>query len=350
MEASASKGRVKSPARRDVGTASRTERGLPRRGSAAGSAYRPQLALLVNRPPTGPQWIHELKLDGYRIGIVISRGKARLISRNHADWTDDFPEIATAAAELGAPSAVMDGELVVLDAKGVSSFEALQKRAESREGLTYFAFDLLSLGGRDLRREPLIERKRQLKALLRTRVRRIRYTEHVDTEGEKVLRQACVHGAEGIISKCRSAPYRSAARHPDWQKTKCIKRQEFVIGGFTEPDGTREGIGALLIGYYEGRRFAFAGKVGTGRGWNNTFSLALRKRLEAIEVKTCPFDPPPKGGLRKHAHWVKPRTVVEVEFTEWTAGGHIRHPSLQGIRIDKKATEVVRETPVLVER
>ena len=305
--------------------------------------------MLVAHPPHGPRWIHEIKLDGYRIGIVLARGKARLISRNHADWSADFPEIVAAAEQLGVRSALLDGEVVILDANGISNFEALQNRATSRQGLTYFAFDLLALDGRDLTRQPLIERKRLLRTLVGSRAGgRIRYTQHIEDDAEEVLRQACAHGAEGIISKCRDAAYHAAARHPDWQKTKCIKRQEFVIGGFTEPEGMREGVGAILVGYYEGKRFAFAGKVGTGRGWNNAFSLELRRTLDALATKVCPFEPPPRGALARIAHWVKPRVVVEVEFTEWTAGGHVRHPSLQGIRRDKKATSVVREVPVVL--
>ena len=328
----------------------RTKRNLPRRGTGADTSYRPQLALLVDHPPSGPEWIHELKLDGYRIGIVIARGRARLISRNQADWTEDFPEIAGAAEQLGVRSAVIDGEVVVLNAEGVSDFLALQNRATSREGITFFAFDLLALEGKDLRREPLIDRKRQLHRLLGDGTGWLRYTQHVEGDGEKMLRELCAHGAEGIVSKRRDAPYRSADRHPDWQKTKCVKRQEFVIGGFTEPEGSRAGVGSILVGYYEGRTLRFAGKVGTGRGWNNAFSLDLRTKLEALEQATCPFDPPPTGWMRTHAHWAKPKLVAEVEFTEWTAHGHIRHPSLQGLRTDKKPLQVVRERPVALER
>ena len=323
----------------------RTQRGRPRRGTGSGAGYLPQLAVLVDEPPSGPQWIHELKLDGFRIGIVSSRGKARLISRNQADWTEDFPEIAAAAKALDAQTAVIDGEVVVLAESGVSSFEALQNLSSSRRGLTYFAFDLLALDGRDLTKVPLVERKQLLRALLRSAPSRfLRYTDHVESDGAEVLRAACAHGAEGIVSKCRDAPYRPGSRHPDWQKSKCVKRQELVIGGFTEPEGSRHGVGALLVGYYDGDRFAFAGKVGTGRGWNNEFSVELRRRLDAIATDRCPFDPPPKGWLRRNAHWVRPRLVAEVEFTEWTQGGHVRHPTLRGFRRDKKPRAVRRES------
>jgi bifunctional non-homologous end joining protein LigD len=148
---------------------------------------------------------------------------------------------------------------------------------------------------------------------------------------------------EGIVSKCRTASYRAGRRSDDWQKTKCVRRQEFIVGGFTEPEGSREGVGAILVGYYDGDALRFAGKVGTGRGWNDAFGRELRKLLESIEVGATRFDPAPPSALAKRAHWVEPRLVAEVQFTEWTADGKIRHPSLQGFRTDKRPTDVRRE-------
>lgn len=314
------------------------------------TAYDAELALLVERPPSGSRWLHELKLDGYRMGILLDRGRVRLMSRRGTEWTADFPEVIESARRLRVRSALLDGEVVVLSAHGISDFQALQNRARTRGGLVYFAFDLLELDGEDLTREPLETRKARLHDLLGDATGIIRYTQHFDGDGEEVLRQACALGAEGIVSKRRDAPYHPGARHPDWQKTKCIKRQEFVVGGFTEPSGSRQGLGSILVGYYEGPRLVFAGKVGTGPGWNARFGLGLRKRLDAFERQTSPFDPRPSGWLGAHAHWVEPRLVVEVEFTEWTAGEHIRHPSLQGFRRDKRPREVVKEMPVAVER
>src|SRR5437868_6190332 len=284
--------------------------------------YRPQKALLVDTPPTGNRWIHELKLDGFRMGLFVERGRARIISRRGTDYTREFPEIVAAARGLKTRQALIDGEIVVLDANGVSRFQLLQQLGNSRRGLTYFAFDLLSLDGANLTRLPLLERKRMLRKLIGGRRGVIRYTDHFESEGADVFRQACALGAEGIISKLRDAPYRLDARSSDWQKIKCIKRQEFVVGGFTDPSGARVGVGSILVGYYERSHLRFAGKVGTGAGWSNAFSLQLRRDLEKIAVDRTPFDPPPPGWLGRNAHWVQPVKVAEVEFTEWTGDGH----------------------------
>src|SRR5438874_332974 len=195
------------------------------------SKYRPQKALLVAIPPAGDRWIHELKLDGFRMGVLISPGDVRIISRNGNDYTSQFPEVAEAARKLPVKQGVLDGEVVVLDKKGISRFQLLQQLGESRRGLAYFAFDLLSLDSIDLTRLPLEERKKQLKKILGRRVGLIRYTAHVEADGADVLAKACALGAEGIISKLRDGPYRLGARSSDWLKIKCIKRQEFVVGG-----------------------------------------------------------------------------------------------------------------------
>ena len=309
--------------------------------------YDPQQALLVGAPPEGDRWLHEIKLDGFRMGVMVAgRGKTRevrIISRNGTDYTPAFPEIVEAAMELPARAAVLDGEVVVLDERGRSSFQLLQQLGTSRRGLAYFAFDLLALDGEDLRPLPLEERKRRLEELIGQRAGMIRYTPHFDADGATVLAHACRLGAEGIVSKCRTAPYRSGRRSDDWQKSKCVRRQEFVVGGFTEPEGSREGVGSVLVGYYEGRALRFAGKVGTGRGWNDAFGRKLRGLLESTEVDVTPFDPPPPGAIARRAHWVEPRLVAEVQFTEWTGDGRIRHPSLQGFRTDKRPTDVRRE-------
>jgi len=310
--------------------------------------YLPQKALLVGSAPPGNRWIHEIKLDGFRMGVFLDRGKVQIISRRGTDYTREFPETVNAVRKLHAKQALLDGEIVVLDEHGVSRFELLQQIGGSRRGLAYFAFDLLSLDGEDLTRLPLEERKKRLKKLLGRGKGVIRYTTHTDAEGAEVFAKACALGAEGIISKLRDGSYRLGVRSSDWQKIKCVKRQEFVVGGFTDPEGARVGVGSILVGYYEGDELRFAGKVGTGRGWSSAFSLQLRRRLERIETGKSPFDPPPKGWLGRNAHWVKPRLVAEVEFTEWTRDGSIRHPSLQGFRNDKKPREVHREREVQV--
>ena len=277
------------------------------------------------------------------MGVFIDRGKVRIISRRGTDYTLEFPEITAAAKKLKLREALLDGEIVVLDKEGISRFQLLQQLGANRSGLAYYAFDLLSLNGENLTKLPLEERKRELKKVIGRGAGVIRYTDHLDGSGDEVFKQACALGAEGIISKLRDAPYRLDARNSDWQKIKCIKRQEFVVGGFTDPSGARVGVGSILVGYYERSHLRFAGKVGTGSGWSNAFSLQLRRDLEKIETDRSPFDPPPPGWLGRNAHWVKPSKVAEVEFTEWTGDGHVRHPSLQGFRTDKSARDVHRE-------
>jgi bifunctional non-homologous end joining protein LigD len=301
--------------------------------------YNPQLAQLVKDAPQGPGWLHELKYDGYRIGCRIEAGDARLLSRNGKDWTGAFPEIARAAAGLKVKSALIDGEVCVLLPDGRTSFQALQNLAGAdRARLAYFVFDLLYLDGRSLMQEPLEVRKAALRKIVKGA--RIRFSDHLDADGPDAFREACRLQLEGIISKPRDQPYHSGKRL-GWLKTKCIKRQEFVIGGFTDPEGSREGIGALLVGIYDGGSLIFAGKVGTG--FTVKGARELRTTLHAIEVRESPFTPPPPGWLGRNAHWVKPALVAEVEFTEWTDDGKIRHPSFQGLRRDKKPKSIVRE-------
>jgi bifunctional non-homologous end joining protein LigD len=310
----------------------------------AHSVYEPQLATLVEDPPSGDEWFHELKFDGYRIGASVRKGAVALYTRNGNDWTKTFPSIAEAVQRLGVDAALIDGEVAVVLPDGRTSFQALQNSTSAHRGpLVYFVFDLLRLDGERLEALPLEERKARLKKLVGSRkTGAIRYSEHVVGHGDVFFTQACRMGLEGIVSKRRDLPYRPG-RHGGWLKTKCVKRQEFVIGGFTEPEGMRAGLGALLIGYYEGDRLVFSGKVGTG--FTRKVAVDLRARLDRLEQKSCPFTPPPPGPLGRKAHWVKPQLVCEVVFTEWTSDGKIRHPSFQGLRADKKAREVVREGP-----
>ena len=302
--------------------------------------------MLVKTPPAGDEWLHEIKFDGYRIGCRLRGGRVALTSRNGKDWTAAFPEIAGAAVRLDAREALLDGEVAMILPDGRTSFQALQNAltaTASRASLVYFVFDLLRLDGRSLEALPLEERKARLRALVgRRKTGRIRYADHVVGRGEAFFAQACRLGLEGIVSKRRDQPYRPG-RGGGWLKTKCIRRQEFVIGGFTDPEGTRAGLGALVIGYYDGPRLVFAGKVGTG--FTTALALDLRRQLDAIAQPRCPFDPPPPGQLGRRAHWVTPALVGEVAFTEWTTEGRIRHPSFQGLRRDKRPREVGRERP-----
>ena len=310
--------------------------------------YRPQLATLVKDPPLGDEWLHEVKYDGYRIGARIRNGRVVLYSRNGKDWTAAFPRVVEGVTALGVRDALLDGEVAMVLPDGRTSFQALQNILSSEvSGATvaYFVFDLLRLEGDRLEPLPLDERKARLQKLVgRRKTGTVRYSDHVLGRGDEFFKQACDAGLEGIISKRRDQPYHPG-RHRDWLKTKCVLRQEFVIGGFTDPEGSRQGLGALLVGYYDGDRLAFAGKVGTG--FTHQGALDLRRRLEALEVKTCPFSPPPAGALARRAHWVKPALVCEIAFTEWTSDGKIRHPSFQGLRRDKSPKEVVRERPIV---
>ena len=329
-----------------------------RRG-ALPRTVEPELATLVSEPPAGAQWLHEIKFDGYRVVCEVRKGKARLLTRHGKDWSDRFTPVAAAAAELPVETAVLDGEVTVLLPDGKTSFQALQESFGDGDGaaamhagaaMVYFVFDLLYLDGYDLRPAPLAERKAALRALLDEAGLTegdeghgpIRLSDHVTGQGGDFYRQACRFGLEGIVSKRADLAYRSG-RGKDWLKVKCLHRQEMVIGGFTEPEGARTGLGALLLGVYEGGRLVYAGKVGTG--FSTKVLVELRRRLEKSERQSPPFANPPRGAEARGAHWVEPKLVCEVAFTEWTRDGYLRHPTFQGLREDKAAREVRRELP-----
>ena len=314
--------------------------GLPR-------SIHPELATLVREVPEGDEWIHEIKFDGYRIVARMENGKARLYSRNGLDWTERFAPIRAAVEELPAGNLILDGEVVAHAPDGTASFEAMQRflREGSRAGLVYYVFDLLHLDGYDVTAAPLVARKEVLADLLGTNGSHdglVRFSQHHEGDGSKIFQQACENHLEGLISKKRNAPYRPG-RGRDWVKTKCSSRQEFVIGGYTEPEGARSGFGALLLGVYESpRRLVYAGRVGTG--FDDALLSDLFRRMKKLEQPESPFvNPPTTAARRRGVHWIKPQLVAEVEFTEWTHDGLLRHPSFQGIREDKKAAEVVRE-------
>ncbi|MFL6234117.1 MAG: DNA ligase D [Thermoanaerobaculia bacterium] len=309
------------------------------------SGIEPQLATLVDAVPRGDEWVHEIKYDGYRALCEIRDGEARLITRHGKDWTDRFTPIARAAEKLGARQAILDGEVVVLEPDGTTSFQSLQNAlAENRQDdLVYFAFDLLYLDGYDLRRAPLLERKRALDDLLAGRAGAIRMGDHVETDGEGFYRQACTFALEGIVCKRGDLPYHSG-RTKDWLKVKCLKRQEFAIVGFTDPEKSRVGFGALLLAVNDGKgELVFAGKVGTG--FNDRTLRELRARMNKLEVDKPAFKNPPRGAEARRSHWLKPQLVGEVAFTEWTREGILRHPTFQGLREDKSPREIVREEP-----
>jgi bifunctional non-homologous end joining protein LigD len=306
--------------------------------------YNPQLATLVKAPPGGDRWVHEIKYDGYRIGCLIDKKGVRLISRNGKDWTHVFPSIAEAAKKLGVADAVIDGEVAMVMEDGRTNFGALQQAVAgtaSHAPLVYFVFDLLRLDGKRLDRLPLEERKARLRAIVeaksKAKTTRIRYAEHIVGDGEKLFEHASRIGLEGIISKRRDLPYQPG-RNDTWQKSKVIQRDVFVIGGVTDPEGTRVGLGALLVGYYNGARLTYAGRVGTG--FSHDFAMELRERLDALGQKACPFDPPILKGPERLAHWVKPTLVCEATYTEWTNDLRLRHPVFVKIRKDVKPNDV----------
>jgi bifunctional non-homologous end joining protein LigD len=302
-----------------------------------------QSATLVKSPPTGAAWVHEIKYDGYRMLCRIADGEAQMVSRSAKDWTGNFPSVARALARMPVESAWVDGEVVVMDAQGRSSFQALQNALSgaTTATLSYLAFDLLYLNGVDLRGVALAERKRLLQDLLSSAPATVKYSEHFAAPGAAFLQNVCALGLEGMVSKRADLPYQ-AGRGSAWQKIKCERRQEMVIGGFTDPEGSREGFGALLLGVYEpDGRLTYSGKVGTG--FNAASLASLSRSLGALVQKESPFHNPPRGAEARRAHWVKPELVAEVSFTEWTDDGTLRHPSFRGLRSDKPATEVVRE-------
>ena len=303
-----------------------------------------QLAQLVDEAPEGPEWIHEQKFDGYRILAVKDGSEVELLSRRFKDWTKQFPAIATAIGQLPAKRAILDGEVAAVMPDGRTSFQALQNLSSGdAANLRYFAFDLLQVEDEPLVSLPLEQRKERLKQLLGNQPGRLLYSDHVVGSGRAFFQLACKRGLEGIVSKRRDRPY-VPGRGSSWVKTKCLLRQELVIGGFTDPEGSRSGIGALLTGYYEGGKLIYAGKVGTG--FSMKVLAELRAALAPIEQTTCPFDPEPaRAWTGAGRHWVAPTLVAEIAFSEWTNDGRLRHPSFQGLRADKLPTEVVREQP-----
>jgi bifunctional non-homologous end joining protein LigD len=302
-----------------------------------------QLATLVTRAPEGEDYLHEIKYDGYRALCRLTRGSASFLMRSGQDWTSRFAALAAEAERLDAAQAVLDGEIVIVEPDGRTSFQALQNSMNGggRGALVYYAFDLLSKDGEDLTRLPLEERKAALEELLAGAGDAIRYSDHVVGNGPAVFEEACRRGLEGIISKRRDAAYRGG-RVGSWLKVKCTARQELVIVGYTEPQGSRAGFGALLLGVRDGAGpIRYAGRVGTG--FTHESLLDLTRRLRALETKESPVTGGPRSG--RGVHWVEPKLVAEVAFTGWTDDGKLRHPSFQGLREDKKPSEARRERP-----
>jgi bifunctional non-homologous end joining protein LigD len=305
----------------------------------------PMLATLTDDHFSDPDWVFERKLDGERALIFRDGNRVRLLTRNQKALNDTYPELAEAMEQQAPTDFVADGEIVAFDG-GVTSFSRLQARMQIKDAeqarqspvsVIYYLFDLMHFDGHDLSALPLRDRKALLKRVC-SFSDPLRFTPHRDTNGEAYLKEACKKGWEGLIAKRADAPYRHA-RSRDWLKFKCVQGQELVIGGFTQPKGERVGFGALLVGYNENGALRYAGKVGTG--FDDDFLRDFRQRLDGIAQKTSPFADEIDA---TDATFVRPELVGEIGFTEWTNSGKLRHPRFLGLRDDKPAADVTRET------
>ena len=306
----------------------------------------PCLATLADRAPAGGNWVHEIKFDGYRIQARLERGTAKLLTRKGLDWTRKFPTIATAVSKLPAKSALLDGELVAEGSDGISSFSLLQQdlKTNRHDRMNFYLFDLMHLDGADLKQLPLVSRKDALAKLLKDQSDRgqLRLSKSLTEPGPTLLRHACNMGLEGVVSKLADAPYRSG-RGRNWIKTKCSDRQELVVAGFVPSSADAHAVGALVLGFYQRDNLRYAGRTGTG--FSREMARALFRKLKEIEVDKTPFEtvPAEERGARKPI-WVSPKLVAEIDFHGWTHGDRVRQASFQGLREDKSAKDVVRET------
>jgi bifunctional non-homologous end joining protein LigD len=312
----------------------------------------PQLTQLVDAAPDSDQWLHEIKYDGYRMHARLDRGAVKLLTRTGLDWTHKYPAIAKAVAALGARQAYLDGELCGVGPGGITAFNIVQLASDkgNAAALVFFLFDLLYLDGEDLRDRPLIERKERLGALLANAASSLHYSDHVIGQGSAFYEKACAMHVEGIVSKRADAAYAPGNRGL-WRKVKCLNRAEFVVVGWTEPEGRRPYLGALLLGYYDlNGRLIYAGRVGSGI--DNAELERLWRQLQPLATDAMPLDVAPPRGSRfglplvlSRVHWVRPELVTEIKFLAWTEDNLLRQVVYEGLREDKPAREVQRDVP-----
>jgi bifunctional non-homologous end joining protein LigD len=312
----------------------------------------PQLTQLVDAAPDGDAWLHEIKFDGYRMHARLDRGAVKLLTRTGLDWTHKYPVIVAALSSLAARQAYLDGELCGVGPDGITSFSMIQLASDSGNAaaLVFFLFDLLYLDVEDLTAQPLIDRKTRLAALLSNVPSPLQYCDHQIGRGREFHKQACAMSLEGIVSKRADAPYTPGNRGL-WRKVKCLQREEFVVIGWTDPEGSRPFLGALLLGYYDpGGRLVFAGRVGTGI--NQAELERLWRKLQPLATDTMPLAAPPPRNSRfgsplvlSRVHWVRPELVAEVKYLAWTNDNLLRQVVYEGLREDKPAKEVRRKPP-----
>jgi DNA ligase D-like protein (predicted ligase) len=323
--------------------------GPPRRSAAFPQFVTPQLSQPVEKPPSGLQRLHEIKLDGYRMAARIDNGRVQLLTRTGLDWTEKYPSAVAALANLNVETAYLDGELCGVDEAGLPTFAHTQAATDGERDvqLVYYAFDLLHLDGWGISGLQLIERKALLEPLLANKPG-LQFNGHEAGDGELILKHAGALGFEGVVSKTIDAPYAPGNRGL-WRKAKWLNRQEFVIVGWSDPEGSRPHLGALLLGYYsDDGKLTYAGRVGTGMAVKNLADL--RRRLDPLARRTSPLSVPPPRSTRfgsplvlSRVHWVEPKLVAEITYLTWTADNLLRHTVYVGLREDKPADQVRRE-------